>query len=326
MDIERGAATGRRRLIPRAESNDFAELFGYAPDDTSPSALRQWKSQGCPFVGGACIKNINLPDSGRVVSGACSVANKLRSGRTEEVIICLQRLYADGYKSLRSCAYDAIGSEPPILIAKEYSEHKKSETLPDEYIVILGQRSGSEISLRNSAAQISIDWVMAYVVAGNLNLIIPCEVQSIDTTGNYRDAWRAYANEESEIPNSNHGMNWANVWKRLIPQLMLKGAVASTSTLCTKGLYFVVPDRVYTQFEKLVGELPEADEPDQGVLTVMTYELGSEAPEGAMRPLVRSRTIRTLATDFAESFASGKELLPLGSQLDEKVNAMLSRL
>ncbi len=167
---------------------------------------------------------------------------------------------------------------------------------------------------------------MAHVAAGDLDLIVPCEVQSIDTTGNYRDAWRAYANEQPEIPNSGHGMNWANVWKRLIPQLMLKGAVASTSILCKQGLYFVVPDRVYTQFEKLVGELPEADDPGQGVLTVMTYNLGPEAPEGAHRRLVHKRIIRTLATDFAESFASGKELLPLGSQLDGKVSDMLSGL
>ncbi|MGI8538344.1 MAG: hypothetical protein ACR2N0_00990 [Rubrobacteraceae bacterium] len=164
------------------------------------------------------------------------------------------------------------------------------------------------------------------MAAGELKLIVPCEVQSIDTTGNYRDAWRAYANEETTIPNSGHGMNWANVWKRLIPQLMLKGAVASTSTLCEKGLYFIVPDRVYTQFEKLVGELPEIAEPDRGVLTVMTYELGPETREGEFRPLVHSRAIRTLATDFAESFASGKELLPLGSQLDGKVKDMLAGL
>ncbi len=48
--------------------------------------------------------------------------------------------------------------------------------------------------------------------------------------------------------------------------------------------------------------------------------------EATSTALVHSRTIRTLATDFAESFASGKELLPLGSQLDEKVSDMLSRL
>jgi Restriction endonuclease NotI len=312
--------------MTRASGNDFAELFGYAPDDTSTPARRQWKSQNCPFVGGTCIKRINLPGSGWVVSGACSVANKPKSGGVDEVIICLQRLYADNYGSLRACVYDAIEGAPPVYLADEYSKLKKSGGLPNEYVVLLGQKSGSEISLQNAAAKLSIDWAMAHVVAGKLDLIIPCEVQSIDTTGSYRDAWQAYANEESHIPNADHGMNWANVWKRLIPQLLLKGAIASTSTLCKQGLYFVVPDRVYVQFEKLVGKVPEVSGPGPGVLTVMTYALGPEVPKGSIRSLIHRRTLRTQVTKFAEAFASGQELLPLGAQLDEKVSSMLASL
>jgi hypothetical protein len=230
------------------------------------------------------------------------------------------------YGSLRACVHDALEDTPPVYLADEYAELKKSRGLPHEYVVLLGKKSGSEISLRNAAAQLSIDWVMAHVVGGELKLIIPCEVQSIDTTGSYRDAWQAYANEESHIPDAAHGMNWANVWKRLIPQLLLKGAIASTSTLCKQGLYFVVPDRVYVQFEKLIGEVPEASGPGPGVLTVMTYALGPEVPDGSMRSLVHRRTVRTPVTGFAEAFASGQELLTLGAQLDEKVSTMLASL
>jgi hypothetical protein len=67
---------------------------------------------------------------------------------------------------------------------------------------------------------------MARMVAGKLKLIIPCEVQSADTTGNYRANWDAYSKELDSIPDSEHGMNWANIWKRLIPQLILKGSIA----------------------------------------------------------------------------------------------------
>lgn len=267
-----------------------------------------------------------MPDDGSVVTGACSVANKLRGGGVEEVIICLQRLYADEYRSLKECAYDAIGSRLPVYLAEEYSKLKMSGTLPPDYVVLLGKKSGSEVALRNAAAQLSIDWAMARVVDGELKLIVPCEVQSIDTTGNYRDIWRAYANEESSVPDSKHGMNWANVWKRLIPQLLLKGAVASTSTLCKQGLYFVVPDRVYMQFEKLVGRVPQVSNSGPGILTVMTYTLGPKESEGSIRSLERCRTIRTPVTNFAEAFASGQELLPLGAQLDDKVSSMLASL
>jgi hypothetical protein len=79
---------------------------------------------------------------------------------------------------------------------------------------------------------------------GELNAVVPCEVQSIDTMGNYRAIWDAYAREAAHIPKSSPGMNWSNVWKRLIPQLILKGAIAASSSLCTCVFYFVVPDRV----------------------------------------------------------------------------------
>lgn len=316
----------RTRLLPRASGKDFAEIFGYAPDDTSTPSRRQWKSQDCPFVGGTCIKRINLPGSGWVVSGACSVANKSKSSGTEEVIICLQRLYANGYESLKACARDAVEGTPPIFLSDEFSRLKKAGDLPEDYVVLLGKNSGGEITLRNTAAQLSIDWVMARVVSGVLDMVVPCEVQSIDTTGSYRETWQAYSKEKPLIPNSSHGMNWANVWKRLIPQLMLKGAVASTSNLCKQGIYFVLPDRVYVQFEKLVGSVPQVDAPGPGVLTVMTYALGPEVPTGNIRSLVRRRVMRTSIVDFAEAFASGKELLPLGVELDRKVDDTLARL
>ncbi len=120
-------------------------------------------------------------------------------------------------------------------------------------------------------------------------------------------------------------MNWANVWKRLIPQLILKGAVASTSELCKSGIYFVVPERVYRQFENLVGEVQAVTRPGPGVLTIMTYELGPFVPFGAIRTLMQKRIVRMLSTDFATAFASGRQL-PLGSQLDLKVQSILAAL
>src|SRR5207248_6518167 len=115
-----------------------------------------------------------------------------------------------------------------------------------------------------------------------------------------------------------HGMNWANVWKRLIPQLILKGSVAATSKLCKQGIYFVVPDRVYVQFEKLIGKVAGLDVPGAGVLNVMTYDLGPEVPPGSIRNIIPRRTTRMLTTEFARAFALGQQL-PLGSQLDLKV-------
>lgn len=239
--------------MPRANGNDLCEIFGYAPDDTSDKARKQWKSQECPFIGGICIKHSH-PQDGKVgVYGTCSVTNKVRTG-TEDIIICPQRLYANNYASLQSVVHDAVGSELPFLTVNTYSIHKANNDLPERYVVMLGRNSGKEISLSNAGfITLSLDWVMVYVIKGEVQLILPCEVQSIDTTGNYYANWYAYSRELDIIPDSKHGMNWANVWKRLIPQLILKGSIAATSKLCHKGIYFAVPDRVYLQFEKLIG-------------------------------------------------------------------------
>jgi hypothetical protein len=87
----------------------------------------------------------------------------------------------------------------------------------------------------------------------------------------------------------------------------------------------VVPDRVYLQFEKLVGEVPQAAAPAHGVMTVMTYVLGPEVTHGTVRHLKVVRSLRMLVVDFAKAFGSGSQL-PLGTQLDEKVLQILTEL
>jgi hypothetical protein len=300
--------------MPRAKGNDLGEIFGFAPDDVSEAARKQWKSQECPFVGGTCIKHSHPQDGKVVVYGSCSVINKTRAGAEEEIILCAQRLYADSYESLRAVVKDATKADLPIYMAGEYSKRKKVKSLPNDFVVLLGRNSGREVSLSQpDVIQLSLDWVMARVTKDELRAIIPCEVQSMDTTGNYQANWLAYSKERKVIPDSKHGMNWANVWKRLIPQLILKGSVAATSKLCKQGHYFIVPDQVYQHFERLIGDVPPVSRPREGVLTVMTYVLGRQVPHGSIRPLEHRRTVRMLTTDFAQAFASGKQL-PLGTQ------------
>lgn len=315
--------------MPRAVGNDLCEIFGYAPDDTSDAARKQCKSQECPFVGGTCIKHSHPQgDAPVVVYGACSVKNVRRTANVEEVIICPQRLYTGKYAALKACVYDALGSTTiPILTPSQYSDAKGRHTLPKDCVVMLGQNCGREIVVaKKEVGKVSLDWVFVRVRDQQPTMFIPGEVQSIDITGNYYATWRSYVNENRTIPPSDHGMNWANVWKRLIPQIVMKGAIASTSDLTTKGMYFVVPEIVYRRFERLVGNPPAQRAAAKGVLTVMTYSLGPAVPFGRIRPLQHVRTVRTLLTDFARAFASGGELLPLGAVLDEKIISTIENL
>jgi hypothetical protein len=307
--------------MPRSSGNDLCELFGFRPDDTSVAARKQWKTQSCPFAGEACIKHSN---DNKVIYGSCSVANKIRTGAIEEVIICPKRLYAENYKTLRTCVYDALGKEVKCFAFHDYKTLRQTKLLPNEYVVLLGQNSGSEVSLTNPGViSLSLDWVVVHCIDGKVQGLIPIEVQSIDTTGNYRDNWAAYSKELSKIPDSKHGMNWANVWKRLIPQLILKSSISSTSALCHYGLYFVVPDRVYLQFEKLLGDVKSHPASGPGRLKVMTYGFGPEVASGEIRELNQVRTKSYSSKDFAAAFASGSQM-PLGSQLDAKVIELMS--
>lgn len=317
--------------MARAAGNDLCELFGYAPDDASQAAVDQWRSQECPFVGGTCIKHDNAQTK---VYGSCSVVN-VRGRRRgtagvrprEEVIICPQRLYANNYEVLKSCLSDAIGCRLPVFTAYEYSVRKRQRTFPPDCAVLLGQKSGREINLSDpDIGKLALDWVIVRLQSGNPSLILPCEVQSIDTTGNYHAAWTAYSRRASLIPDSEHGMNWANVWKRLIPQLILKSAAASTCNLCTRGMYFVVPERVYQQFLKVVGTVPLVNSARLGTLTIMSYQLGAPVPEGQIRELILTRNNKMQTREFAAAFGAGGEMRALGNLLEAKVCEALNNL
>ena len=168
--------------------------------------------------------------------------------------------------------------------------------------------------------------VLAKIENNQLIEYVGIEVQSIDITNNYRDAWYAYKNltpNTKIIPSSEHGMNWANVHKRLIPQIIQKGSVYSNSQLVKAGLYFVLPDIVYRKFEDIIGaDIPLVTDKGANVLTIHTYDLSPPTSHGQQRILVNKRKIRVSLDEFSQRFISGPNL-PTGDELDEAVKRIL---
>jgi len=75
------------------------------------------------------------------------------------------------------------------------------------------------------------DWILALVdESKNLQEFVAVEVQSIDTTGNYRKERDAYAAGHAFTGSSRAGINWENVNKRILPQLIFKGHVLRRET------------------------------------------------------------------------------------------------
>lgn len=295
------------------KKKDLVEIFGYAPDDLSKVARSLWNIGGCPFVNKGCTK-INHDQT--ITYGTCSVTSPYG-----DIIICPNRLYAENYGALKQVANDAFG-DIPFLLFDEYIS-KRGEV--EESVVALGKNSGKEVQVGRQ----SMDWVLARIVDTQLVEYVGIEVQSIDITGNYRDAWHGYKNlpqkkiAVDQIPSSSHGLNWANVHKRLIPQLIRKGVIYSRSKLVRKGLYFIVPEIVYNKFEDVIGsDIPTVQNATNATLTVFTYSLGDNVGTGRHRELVEVRKLRFTLDEFSDRFISGPNL-PSGDDLDEAIKRVL---
>lgn len=290
--------------------NDIVEIFGYASNDTSDDCRSLWSLGACPFLSSPCSKTNH---DKTVIYGTCSVTTSFG-----DCIVCPNRLYANHFAVLKRVAADAFGNIP-FYTYDEYIQHR-TDSLP--CVVALGMHSGHEIKLQKTC---SMDWVLARIENAKLVEYTGIEVQSIDITNNYRDNWYAYKNitPNATIPRSEHGMNWANVHKRLIPQIIRKSLIYSHSQLVQSGLYFIVPDIVYRKFEDIVGaDIPLVTEKGADVITVHTYELGQPVEEGKIRSVVPVRQFRFKMQDFSNRFISGPNL-PMAEELDTAVKSAL---
>lgn len=288
---------------------DIVEIFGFNPTDISEECREHWSNGVCPFTFNQCHKT-NHDKS--ITYGVCSVTTPYG-----DCVICPNRLYANKYQSLREVSKDVFGPEVPLLMYGEYLERRNSLR---EYVVALGMNSGGEVQIKG----LSMDWVLARIMDGKLVEYIGIEVQSIDITGNYRANWNAYKNIEciDNIPPSEHGLNWANVHKRLIPQLIRKGIIYSKSVYVTKGLFFIVPDVVYRKFEEILGgDMTPVDPPVSDSITVHTYSLGLEDQNGH-RELQIERKLTFSLEEMSRRFISGPNLPPSGV-LDQAVKDAL---
>ena len=263
------------------------EFFGYAPTDSSEKAEKARQERYCPFIKTACQKTLNDGSP----SGACT----LQAVRGAPVICCPIRLYANGYQILKDVGEAAFG-EPVDLysgsLAKE-AAHVDGRAR----IAVFGKGWGGELRVpnRGRSGGYYVDWVLARLnKAGGLQDFAAIEVQSIDTTGTYRNERDAYLKGRDFKENSTAGFNWENVNKRILPQLIYKGHVLHQERLCTSGLFFVCPSPVFRKIhERLGGKLKEFDKPHQGALTFMWYDVEQAQKDGEMRGLKKEGQFTT---------------------------------
>lgn len=225
----------------------IAELFGYRAEDKSEQAIAAASRQLCPFLGTQCTKVLSRD---RIVAGVCAVRQKTVG--SPNVICCPNRIYAENYKMLHLVAQQSFGCELGLYSGRAAVEKAKTE---NGAIAVFGHGWGGELRLPQRAGTGSyfVDWVLARLDGnGELTEFTAIEVQTIDTTGNYREA-RAALLENREIVADTVGLNWENVSKRIIPQLIYKGQVLQREDLCKTGLFFVCPKAVYDRVLNRLG-------------------------------------------------------------------------
>lgn len=228
-------------------SGYISEFFGYKVEDASTIALNTANSQICPFLGSPCTKVLSRD---HLISGVCSVRQKTEG--SPSVICCPIRIYAEDYKMLHLISRQAFGRDFGLYAGRAAVERARAE---GGSIAVFGHGWGGELRLPQRAGTGSyfVDWVLARLDEnGELAEFTAIEVQTIDTTGNYREARTALLENRSVISDT-VGLNWENVSKRIIPQLIYKGQVLQREDLCRTGLFFVCPKAVYDRVLNRLG-------------------------------------------------------------------------
>lgn len=225
----------------------ISEFFGFRSEDKSQVARKAVADKRCPFLGASCIKILGRD---RLISGVCSIRQK--SAGSPSVICCPNRMYADDYKMLRTIAQNAFGVRLNLYAGRAAVAKAKSE---GGAIAVFGHGWGGELRLpqRQGSGSYFVDWVLARLDGGGeLVEFTAIEVQTIDTTGKYSEARNALLKDRAVITDT-VGLNWENVSKRIIPQIIYKGQILQREELCKTGLYFVCPSPVYQRVLKRLG-------------------------------------------------------------------------
>lgn len=281
----------------------IVEFFGYNPVDNSPEAAKARRNRYCPFLRSRCTKI--LRDGS--VSGVCTV----KQAELGSTICCPNRLYAADYRILSDVAQASFGKPIHLIQADKVSDVKHD----GRFVAVFGKRWGKELRLPQRAGRGAyfVDWILALIGKdGNLQEFVAVEVQAIDTTGNYRAERDAYLKGKHFKAYSKAGLNWENVSKRILPQLIYKGHVLRQEELCRKGMFFVCPTLVYNRIEERLGGQLRPYHFQPGSLTFRWYDIGAAVESGHNRELAEGGQFTTTVDQVALAFTAPANLPPPG--------------
>ena len=214
-------------------------------------------------------------------------------------------MYSGDYHVLLDVAQTCFG--PAARLCRTTADMKAD----GNDVQVFGKRWGKELRLPNRGigGGYFVDWVLA-LVDGNRKLkeFVAVELQTMDTTGSYEAEVNAFYRGEIPAKPSTAGINWENVSKRILPQIIYKGHVLRREPLCTKGLFFICPTPVYQRILTRLGGRLEEYHPQAGALTFRWYDLAAETADGTQRSLINGGQRTTTIDQVALAFTSPSNL------------------
>lgn len=265
-------------------------------------------------------------------TGVCSIQT---TQSLELVPVCPSRLYFDEHLFLRRIASDVFGdlnvaTNPadllPTLMPWNAAKAAAAASGLTQVGVFGAKPFEGELNLPvaiEGAGSPKVDFtVFAVSPGGDLLRFVPVEVQSIDTTNSTRDSQTALKNGR-QVVQSGVGLNWENVNKRILPQLIVKGLMLQAESKCTHGLYFVTPEAVYKKIMLRLGGT-EADGmprrlrsiPQQpGSLTFHRYDYDLSVPlaDGVPTPMALLDPVTVSTSDLSLAFITPENLPASGA-------------
>ena len=311
-------------------ASKIVELFGYSPADTSEQAHNSRTNCLCPFLGDgteSCTKEIG-DRSNRIKSGVCSIRDK----DGQPVLVCPIRMYANQYRLLNDVATLAFKTDAIELVNGSKTiihQPQPGKTL----VAVFGKGWGGELRLpgRPQADDASgrrigsvfVDWILARLDSDKkLVEFAALEVQTMDTIGSYREERSAHLSG-NPFAGKSASPNWANVNKRILPQLIYKGHLLEREALCNSGLFFACPEPVYQHILSVLGNDLASYPIKNSSLTFCTYQLGP-LTDGAPRDLMPSTTKTTTVQQVQIAFSSPKGL-PEAGAYERAIRAALAK-
>lgn len=252
-----------------------------------------------------------------------------------DVVICPNRLYFKGHHFLREIARDAFSEfDPasdgpdrlPTLVRGDVAV-AESQRSGMSQVGVFGKNWSGEVKLPPAAPEggrFSVDFTLVLVTPdGELTSFVPVEVQTLDTVGSYKSSIAALQ-DGRRIVKSDVGMNWENVSKRILPQLITKGLMLQGERLCKNGIYFVTPDPVYQRIMlRLNGNGLRSIPKQPGSITFVRYRYDKNDPVDGFPRALKRDDLRTVSTsDMSIAFISPQNLPPAGSY-EERLRARI---